>query len=250
MITVQDPDHHDNVFGGVNRLNRSLQDLDERGLILSLAAFAEDSLGVLLKAFMLSVDATNSLLEGFNAPLGTFSSRIRAAYALGLVTKDQFDDLEHLRKIRNKFSHTWQPISFSDPTITGHIKAINYNYVDDVFPETLIDKVRSSISFLLIELQVAADQITKKGKQVSITGSRLMFPVPGSVDEQIATCRSKLIALNAELANTTGEKHSFLAIVRARWIEKFHLAVALAPKDRLLELDGVFQDFLSKQPRA
>lgn len=245
-MNSQTPDHIDNVFGGVNRLNRSLQDLDERGLILSLAAFAEDSLGSLLKSFMLSVDATNNLLEGFNAPLGNFSSRIRAAYALGLITKDQFEDLEHLRKIRNKFSHTWQPISFSEPTITGHIKALNYSYIDDTFPETLIDKVKSSIFFLLVELQVATDQITKKGKRVSITGSRLMSPVSGSVDEQIEICRNKLTELNAELAKTTGEKHSFLAIVRARWIEKFHLAVALAPKDRLLELNGVLQDFLKQ----
>jgi hypothetical protein len=46
-----------------------LRNLDDRGLVLSLAAFAEDALGSLLREFMIPSEATKQLLEGFNAPL-------------------------------------------------------------------------------------------------------------------------------------------------------------------------------------
>lgn len=165
---VEDLVRDDRVFGGINQLMGTLKDLDERGLILVLAAFAEDSLGELLKAFMLPNKASEKLIQGFNAPLGTFSSRIQAAYALGLVTTEQFEDLEHLRKIRNEFSHTWKPLSFADEPIAGHISAINHSPADDEFPATPIAKVRMSLSFLLIELQVMTDQISKKGGRLSL----------------------------------------------------------------------------------
>lgn len=87
----------DDVFGSLNQLTQSLHNLDERGLVLSLAAFAEDALGLLLKAYMLPITSTHQLIDGFNAPLGTFSSRIKAAYSLGLIESEQFEDLEHLR---------------------------------------------------------------------------------------------------------------------------------------------------------
>jgi hypothetical protein len=84
---VNDEAGKDEVFGDLNRLTRILGQLDERGLVLALAAFAEQALGDLIEAFLIPGDPTKQLLEGFNAPLGTFSARIRMAYSLGLITK-------------------------------------------------------------------------------------------------------------------------------------------------------------------
>ncbi|WP_241522926.1 hypothetical protein [Chimaeribacter arupi] len=95
-----------NPFNDLNILNGYLDSLDERGLILSLAAFSEDSLGKLLSEFMRDSKTSKDLIEGFNAPLGTFSSRIKACYSLGLITDKQYNDLEILRKVRNKFSRS------------------------------------------------------------------------------------------------------------------------------------------------
>jgi mannitol operon repressor len=44
-------------------------------------------------------------VEGFNAPLETFSTRTAAAYALGLISQAEFKDCETLRRIRNRFAH-------------------------------------------------------------------------------------------------------------------------------------------------
>lgn len=73
----------DNLFNDLNKLNSYLGNLDERGLILSLAAFSEDSLGKMLLTFMLDNKASKELIEGFNTPLGTFSSRIKACFPWG-----------------------------------------------------------------------------------------------------------------------------------------------------------------------
>ncbi|EET1893609.1 hypothetical protein FK741_005263, partial [Escherichia coli] len=112
----------DNLFNDLNKLNGYLDSLDERGLILSLAAFSEDALGKMLLTFMLDNKASKELIEGFNAPLGTFSSRIKACFSLGLITEGQYKDLELLRKIRNKFSHSWENISIEDQDISQQIK--------------------------------------------------------------------------------------------------------------------------------
>ncbi|EJE77552.1 hypothetical protein ECO10021_26702 [Escherichia coli O26:H11 str. CVM10021] len=58
----------DNLFNDLNKLNGYLDSLDERGLILSLAAFSEDALGKMLLTFMLDNKASKELIEGFNAP--------------------------------------------------------------------------------------------------------------------------------------------------------------------------------------
>lgn len=236
FIPSFDMSDSENPFEQVNRLIKLLHELDERGLILSLAAFAEDSLGELISAFMRPVGSTTRLVEGFNAPLGTFSSRIHAAYALGLVTKEQFSNLEHLRKIRNEFSHSWKPLSFKDTKITDHIKGITYSGIDDNFPETALEKVRSSLSSLLVELQATTEQIKKNRRRVSQIGTTLSSGVSGNMEEQISTCRTKLKEINEGLTKATGERLDFFRLLHKRWVIKFFRVMSHAPEDRQAEL--------------
>lgn len=243
MLSLDNSDS-DNPFERLNQLNQLLHQLDERALILSIAAFAEDSLGELIGAFMRPVSATNRLLDGFNAPLGTFSSRIQAAHALGLITKRQYSDLEHLRKIRNTFAHSWKPLSFSDPTIATHIKGISYSNIDDKFPETPLEKVRSSLPSLLVELQITAQGIRKDGLRVSVIGTGVSSGVPGTLEEQISACRRNLTEINNELAKTTGEKHEFLEMIHKRWVVKFFRVMAHAPEDRHAEIASMICEFV------
>jgi hypothetical protein len=236
----------DQVFDGINSLMRALANLDERGLILSLAAFAEDSLGALLKSFLLPTPATRDLLEGFNAPLGTLSSRIRAAFALGLITKDQYEDLEHLRKIRNEFSHTWKPISFSDHHIAAHIKAIHYSNGDDEYPETAIAKVRSALPFLLVELQVAANRITKARWGARLIGTRLISGIAESQESQIEIARNGLAELEDKISNSGGEKRSFFLMVRSRWVDRLNILETAVPASRRQEVSQMRNELMRK----
>jgi len=231
-----DNPEEDPVFGGVNLLNKLLHDLDERGLVLSLAAFAEDALGHLLSVFMLPTESTHQLLEGFNAPLGTFSSRIKAAYSLGLIEKVQFDDLEHLRKMRNEFAHNWRPINFENPKIAAHIKALNYSDIDDSFPETPHAKLRSSFSSRLIELRSAANQIEIKGG-IKATSSRL-FPLFSGNDttQKINGAEQRVNALETNLKLATGEKLVFFKLLRKRVEGQLYILFGQAPEEQKQEV--------------
>jgi hypothetical protein len=200
----------DEVFGGINLLARSLDDLDDRGLVLSLSAFAEDALGSLLKAYLIPSEASTQLLEGFNAPLGTLSARIKAAYAMGLITKNQFSDLERLRKIRNDFAHTWKPTSLAQPRLAALAQAMSYSRIDSRFPKTVSEKVKSSISCLLIELRSAAHQLPKRGAQARLSGNHLIAGFAGNdFAAQVEEARKELARIQHQLEITEGDERAF-----------------------------------------
>lgn len=92
----------------------------DRGAPLVAAAMLDERLREILAAFMTKSRATEALLTGFNAPLGTFSARANAAYSLGLIQEDEFKEITAIRKIRNEFSHDWQPLPFE----TGPVAAL------------------------------------------------------------------------------------------------------------------------------
>jgi len=60
---------------------------------------------LLFACFLIHRDPSLRLVEGFSAPLGTFSTRTAAAFALGLITEREFKECGTLRQIRNRFAH-------------------------------------------------------------------------------------------------------------------------------------------------
>lgn len=236
----------DKVFGSLNQLTKSLHNLDERGLVLSLAAFAEDALGLLLKAYMLPISSTHQLLEGFNAPLGTFSSRIKAAYSLGLIENEQYDDLEHLRKIRNEFAHSWKSITFAHASIAAHIRKMNYSSIDDAFPESSFDKIRTSISSILVELSSAAHQIEKQGRRVQVKQHRLLALFPGDIDQQIEAARAQLIGIRENLKTAVDERNVFYKMLLQRLDLKLY-ALSRSSSENYLHKINLLRDEISKQ---
>lgn len=222
--TENDEAGFDWVFGDLNRLQKALGDSDERGLVLSLAAFAEDALGDLIAAFLIPGDQADSLLKGFNAPLGTFSARIRMAFAVGLINQNQHDDLDRLRKIRNAFAHDWRPKSLADQAIASHVTALNFGTLTETFPETPIAKVRSTIGDLLVELRSATNQIAKHGNGAKLIGGHLIAGLTGTTDEQLAEARARLAEIEDDLPKAAGERKRFLEAALARWKTKHEMA--------------------------
>jgi mannitol operon repressor len=62
---------------------------------------------------LLDGERAKSLLEGFNAPLGSFSTRIASAAAMGLISDREANEADRLRKVRNLFAHQVH-VSFED----------------------------------------------------------------------------------------------------------------------------------------
>jgi len=96
-----------------------------RGAVLIACSYLDNQLQAIIAAFLLTGANADKLLDGFNAPLGTFSARIAAASALGLLRPAEGRECELLRKIRNEFAHKVDA-NFDDPKIVALTTELKY----------------------------------------------------------------------------------------------------------------------------
>ena len=86
-----------------------LGEKNARPVIIIGASRIDDVLFQILKKYLLPKSANitqqDELLEGDN-PIGTFSSRIKMVYRLGIIDVALFKALERVRAIRNKSAHS------------------------------------------------------------------------------------------------------------------------------------------------
>ena len=98
----------------------------DRGVALSGSAMLENQLGEILGSFFVPNKGSKILLSDSNAPLASFSARAAAALALGLISRDEFEEMNLIRKIRNKFAHNVL-VSFSQRDIAGYCSSLRYS---------------------------------------------------------------------------------------------------------------------------
>ena len=129
-----------------------LDDLNKetpRGAVLVAAAYLEQQLGEIVASFLVEGRPAKSLLGGF-APLGTFAARAAAAEALGLISADEFGDLQRIRKVRNEFAHNHRA-TFSDPGIARLCSALTHSAKDhgDVVVDARGQFTTAAVSLIL-----------------------------------------------------------------------------------------------------
>jgi len=168
--------HNEPFVDGLNSVFETLHEHDDRGMVLTLAAFAEDTLGLLLLAFMREEKQAKELVEGFNAPLGTFSARIKAALALGLMLKDSYDALEILRKIRNAFAHDWEGVSLDRQDIEARVMQLSACLFEEIaiaegneLVFSVRDKLINKMADVLRELRLRAKHMARDGVKVPMS---------------------------------------------------------------------------------
>jgi hypothetical protein len=169
----------DQDFDDLNRSQSLLSGQDERGLALALGAFAEETLGRLLLTYLRQGKQSEELVEGFNAPLGTLATRIKAAYALGLLTREQYQDLEIARKVRNAFAHDWEAIALDRQDIRAMIDSLHgYTLYQAPLEGGPRDRFVGSITTILVELRIQIAQHRKHARRVPFVGFRLTTTKP------------------------------------------------------------------------
>ncbi len=100
-----------------NAFLKEFQGETDRGAALVGAALIDHRLTNTLRSFMISNKVANKLLDGGTAPLGAFSARIDAAYALGLISAHEHNECHLIRKVRNEFAHRTHGTTFEDAKI-------------------------------------------------------------------------------------------------------------------------------------
>lgn len=97
----------------------------ERGVVLISVSYLDNQLREIISAFLCLAKAGARLLDGSQAPLGTFAARADAAAALGLITEQEYQELNVLRKIRNKFAHDHR-VKFSNQSIIDRCRNLSF----------------------------------------------------------------------------------------------------------------------------
>lgn len=113
-------------------LSNLLNDESSRGSVLVSCSYLDEQLRKIIESFLIKNTEKSILLEGFNAPIGTFSARIKLAHCLGLISNRERDDCNTLRKVRNEFAHNHQA-SFEDQKIIDLCNNLYHSVQDDDF---------------------------------------------------------------------------------------------------------------------
>ena len=95
----------------------------------------------------------HSDLFGFEGGLGTFSSKIAMAYAIGLFGTKTNHDLSLIRLLRNKFAHCRRPLKFSTPVVKNVCASLQLPEVE-LGSYTIQDRKDSRQRFIGICLKI------------------------------------------------------------------------------------------------
>ncbi|ARS52303.1 hypothetical protein B9G99_04920 [Kushneria konosiri] len=102
----------------------------DRGSALVGAALIDERLHRLLESHFIECKESNELIKGSNAPLGSFSTRIKMAYCLDLITELKYKECELIRRIRNEFAHQVHGLTFTDNKVYDLCNNLHANTPD------------------------------------------------------------------------------------------------------------------------
>jgi mannitol operon repressor len=94
----------------------------DRACAIVAASMLENMLETVIVRSM--VPGTTDALLGAYAPLSTFRGKIDLALAMGLIGKSEAHDLNRVRKIRNSFAHSLEPLSFDRSPVREHVQQL------------------------------------------------------------------------------------------------------------------------------
>ena len=77
----------------------------DRGITLIIAAHIDELLRRIIESFLIDSNEVEQLFEGPYAPFGSLSGKTKAAYVMGLITKNEFNKIDAVRGVRNIFAH-------------------------------------------------------------------------------------------------------------------------------------------------
>ena len=77
----------------------------DRGAVLASAAYIDSLLASTLRAFLIDNKSAADMVDEYPGAMSSFSSRITACHAMGLISDDERTECNIIRKVRNEFAH-------------------------------------------------------------------------------------------------------------------------------------------------
>jgi hypothetical protein len=104
----------------------------DRGLVLLRTADIENLTQTLLEGWFSATGGATKrqrkAMFDYSGPAGTLSAKLLLARVLGLVPHELFEDLEHLRALRNLAAHCSDEFSLSSETARSHLREMHFEY--------------------------------------------------------------------------------------------------------------------------
>lgn len=126
-------------------MDREFHESPDRVIAVVGAAYLDAMLERLFRSVFVADDTEAERLLRPDAPLGSNGSRYQLAYCLGLITKDQRDDLRLIGRIRNTFAHDFKAAGFDADPIRGFCSSLKQRGVIAEMPKALFDDKTAAI---------------------------------------------------------------------------------------------------------
>lgn len=139
------------------KFRKALSTESDRGCALFAAAYLDVSLGQLLRCCMVQNKKVDEELFKGQAPLSTFSARIKMAYYMGLLSQSERADLEIMRSVRNEFAHHPEYLDFEVQSIRDRCGNLTHHWHEDT--ERARAKFTGSVSALLALIHVQCKKV-------------------------------------------------------------------------------------------
>lgn len=116
------------IYRRLSNLSQEISSLlsseSDRGCALWAAAMLDDKLEELLRSiFIDDRKEVDKFLKDMGS-LATFSARVKLAYLLGIINKDDYKQYTAIRKIRNEFAHNTGNLNYNDHVIAKHCNTL------------------------------------------------------------------------------------------------------------------------------
>jgi DNA-binding MltR family transcriptional regulator len=132
-------------------MDREFHDSPDRVIAVIGAAYLDSMLDQLLrKAFVDSPEDVERMLRP-DGPLGSNGSRYQLCYCLGLITREQRDDLKIIAKIRNAFAHDFKTAHFDTDRIRDYCSALKQPQILAALPAQLFPAADAEVAKTYVE---------------------------------------------------------------------------------------------------
>lgn len=125
---------------------RELKKETPRGVVLISGVVLEELLGRTLENFLTDHKDVKALLNGVQAPLGSFYTRAVMAFGLRLIDDKEYRNLTMIRKVRNHFAHKIRA-SFEDPEVIAYCNHLDASGLRPDTVDTPEKKYRTVAAF-------------------------------------------------------------------------------------------------------
>ena len=106
----------------------NLIDESDRGIFIVAAACIEAEIDEILISEIRQQGVTRGFeknLFDLSGPLSSLSSKSAIAYAFGLISKESYQDISLVRKLRNQMAHSYNEADIQDDVVQSRIKAMS-----------------------------------------------------------------------------------------------------------------------------